>query len=65
MTEQYFNYTPRVVNTFKLFGFHSETHDLKFNIAVSPDFRFLSPVVIYRQQILNSSFIKWSDLLIQ
>lgn len=58
MTEQYFDYTPRVVNVFKLFGFHSETSGLQFNLAVSPDFRFLSPVVTYRQQILNSSFIK-------
>lgn len=32
MTERYFNYTPRVVNVFKLFGFHSETPGLQFTL---------------------------------
>lgn len=57
MSELYFNYTPRVVNVFKLFFFCCETPGLQFSIAVSPDFS-LSSVVTYRQQMLNSSFIK-------
>lgn len=56
MSEQYFNYTPRVVNVFKLFFFCSETPGLQFSIAVSPDFSL--SVVTYRQEELNSSFIK-------